>query len=129
MQYAALTGISSYVLKDLQDNHVRTIEIHSPHNFITIHTIEAGDMVFITKTSHSDIKIGTIGLIARVNQRQIAMQRVMQRTEELYEEYETFTARLQLELGGLGRVRRLENVFIGKPCVVEVDTVTYLEAK
>jgi len=129
MQYAALTGISSHVLKDLQDNRIRTIEIHSPHNFFTIYSIEVGDKVFVTKTSHSDIKIGTIGLIARVNQRQIAMQRVMQRTEELYEEYETFTARLQLELGGLGRVRRLENVLIGKPCVIEVDTVTHLEAK
>jgi hypothetical protein len=125
----ALTGISSQVLTDLQNNRIRSIEIHSPHNFFTIHDAETGSLVFLTKISYSDINTGTIGLIARINQRQIAIHRIVQSTDQIYEEYETYAARLQLELRGIGRVRRIEQADIGKPYIVEVDEVNYLEAK
>lgn len=129
MKYMALTGISSQVLTDLQNNRIRSIEIHSPHNFFTIHDAETGSLVFLTKISYSDINTGTIGLIARINQRQIAIHRIVQSTDQIYEEYETYAARLQLELRGIGRVRRIEQADIGKPYIVEVDEVNYLEAK
>jgi len=129
LQYMALTGISSHVFRDLQENRIKTIEIHSPHNFFTIHDAEIGVLVFLTKTSFSDISTGTYGLIARINQKQIAIHRVTQSNDIMYEEYETYAARLQLELYELGRVRKVEQVTIGKPCIVEVDKVTYLEAK
>ncbi|MCK5216686.1 MAG: DUF473 domain-containing protein [Methanosarcinales archaeon] len=129
MKYMALTGISSQVLTDLQNNRIRSIEIHSPHNFFTIHDAKTGSLVFLTKTSYSDINTGTIGLIARINQRQIAIHRLVQSTDQIYEEYETYAARLQLEFRGIGRVRRIEQAAIGKPYIVEVDEVNYLEAK
>ena len=129
LQYMALTGILSSVLRDLQENRIKSIVIHSPHNFFTIHDAEIGALVFLTKTSFTDISTGTYGLIAKINQKQIAIHRVTQSTDVLYEEYETYTARLQLELCGLGRVRKVEQLTIGKPCIVEVDKVTYLEAK
>ena len=129
MQYMAITGILSNVLTELQENRIKSIEIHSPHNFFTIHDAEIGSLVFLTKTSFSDISTGTYGLIARINQKQIAIHRVTQSTDVIYEEYETYAARLQLELYGLGRVRKVEQLTLGKPCIVEVDKVTYLEAK
>ena len=129
MQYMALTGILSNVLRDIQENRIKTIEIHSPHNFFTIHEAEIGSLVFLTNTSFSDISTGTNGLIVKINQIQIAIHRVIQSTDVIYEEYETYAARLQLELCGIGRVRKVEQVAVGKPCIVEVDKVTYLEAK
>ncbi len=68
-------------------------------------------------------------MIARINRRQIAIHRLVQSTDQIYEEYETYAARLQLELRGIGRVRRIEQAVIGKPYIVEVDEVNYLEAK
>ena len=129
MQYIALTGISSQVLRDLQENHIRTIEIRSPHNFYSVYATDVEDLIFLTKTSYSDIRSGTIGLIARITQRQIAIQRIMEKTDMIIEEYELFTARLQLKLQGIGRVRNIGDIMVGKPCIVEVDRVTYLEAK
>ena len=129
MQSIALTGLSSQVLRNLQENHIKTIEIRSPHNFISVNVTNVGDFVFLTRTSISDITNGTIGLIARITQRQIAIQRVMQHTADIFEEYEIFTARLQVELQGMGRVRKVGDIMVGKPCLVEVDRVTYLEAK
>jgi hypothetical protein len=129
MRYVALTGISPYVLKELQDNYIRTIEIRSPHNFLSIQAVESGDLVFLTKSSYDDIKTGTIGTIAGIKERQIAMHRIVHKTEDFFEESETFAARLQLELQGLGRVRRVEQNMLGKPLIVEADKVTYLEAR
>lgn len=129
MQYIALTGILPHVLKELQENYIRTIEIRSPHNFVSVNAMDVGDLIFLTKTSYSDITGGTFGIIARVTQRQIAIHRIMQRTDEISEECETFAARLQLELQGLGRVRKIEKIVVGRPIVVDADRVTYLEGR
>lgn len=129
MQYVAITGISSQVLKELQENQIRTIEIRSPHNFFSVHAAQPGDQVFLTKSSFNDISTGTIGLIARIKERQVAMHRILHRTDEIFEECETFAARLQLELQGLGRVRKVEPSVLGQPFIVEADRVTYLEAR
>lgn len=129
MQYVALTGISSQVLKELQDNRIRTIEIRSPHNFFSVHTTEVGDFVFLTKSSYGDIRTGTLGLIARIKERNISMHRILHRTDEIFEECETFAARLQLELQGIGRVRKSDESALGQPLIVDADRVTYLEAR
>jgi hypothetical protein len=129
MQYIAITGISSQVLKELQDNRVRTIEIRSPHNFFSVHATNPGDMVFLTRSSYDDINTGTIGLLARIRGRQVSMHRILHNSDEIFEECETFAARLQLELEGIGRVRKVEETTLGKPFVVEADKVTYLEAR
>ena len=129
MQYIALTGISSQVLKELQDNRIRTIEVYSPHNFFSVYNTNVGDFIFLTKSSYDDIKVGTIGMLARIKERKITMHRLVHRTDDILEEYETFAARLQLELQGIGRVRTVHEAVMGKPFIVEADSVTYLEAR
>jgi uncharacterized protein len=129
MKYIILTGISSQVLKELQDDRIRTIEIRSPHNFYSVHGSDVGDLVFLTRTSYHDVKAGTLGLVARIKNRQVAMHRITHMTNEVLEECETFSARLQLELKGIGRVRKILEFDIEKPFVVEADEVTYLEGR
>ncbi|MCL7414606.1 MAG: DUF473 domain-containing protein [ANME-2 cluster archaeon] len=129
MQYVAITGISSQVLKDLQENRIRTIEIHSPHNFFSVYSTDVGDLIFLTKSSYDDIKAGTIGMLARIKERQVAMHRLVHRSGEMFEEGETFAARLQLELQGIGRVRTVNKAVMGQPFLVDADSVTYLEAR
>ncbi|MCL7413234.1 MAG: DUF473 domain-containing protein [ANME-2 cluster archaeon] len=129
MQYIALTGISSQVLKELQENKIRTIEIHSPQNFISVYNTEVGDLIFLTKSSYNDINIGTIGLLAMIKERKISMHHFVSRSQEMFEEYETFTARVQLQVKGIARVRMVGVSVIGSPFFVDADSVTYLEAK
>lgn len=129
MKYITLTGISYQVLKELQDNRIRTLEIRSPHNFYSVHGSDVGDLIFLTRTSYQDVKAGTLGLIARIRSRQVAMHRFMHMADEVLEESETFSARLQLELKGLGRVRKIGELVLEKPFIVEADEVTYLEGR
>ena len=129
MKYIILTGISSQVLKELQDDRIRTLEIRSPHNFYSVHGSDVGDLVFLTRTSYHDVKAGTLGLIARIKNKQVAMHRIMHMTNEVLEECETFSARLQLELKGIGRVRKIGEFVLEKAFVVEADEVTYLEGR
>ncbi|MDF1557272.1 MAG: DUF473 domain-containing protein [ANME-2 cluster archaeon] len=129
MQYVVLTGISSRVLKDLQENRIRTIEIRSPHNFFSVYNTEVGDLIFLTKSSYDDIRTGTIGMLARIKERQVAMHRLVHRTDEMFEECETFAARLQLELQGIGRVHTVNKAVMGQPFLLDADSVTYLEAR
>lgn len=129
MKYIALTGISSQVLKELQDNRIRTLEIRSPHNFYSVHGSDVGDLVLLTRTSYNDVRAGTIGMIARIREKQVAIHHLMQITEDVFEECETFSTRLQLELKSIGRVRKVEENVLGKPFIVEADEVTYLEAR
>ncbi|HUW68306.1 MAG TPA: DUF473 domain-containing protein [Candidatus Nanoarchaeia archaeon] len=129
MQYIAITGISSQVLKELQDNRVRTIEIRSPHNFFSVNTTNPGDIIFLTRSSYDDINAGTIGLLAMIKGKQVFIHRILHKSDEIFEECETFAARLQLELDGIGRVRKVEETTLGKPLEVDADKVTYLEAR
>ncbi|MBW6517763.1 MAG: DUF473 domain-containing protein [ANME-2 cluster archaeon] len=129
MQYIALTGISSQVLKELQENCIRTIEIHSPHNFLSVYHTEVGDLLFLTKSSYNDIKTGTIGILAKIKERHISMHRFVSRSQEMFEECETFAARIQLQLQGIARVRTVGDAVMGSPFFVDADSVTYLEAK
>lgn len=129
MKYITLTGISSQVLKELQDNRIRTLEIRSPHNFYSVHDTDVGDFVLLTRISYNDVKTGTIGMIARIRKKQVAIHHLMQITEDVFEECETFSTRLQLELKGLGRVRRVEENALGRPFLVEADEVRYLEGR
>ncbi len=129
MKYITLTGISSQVLKELQDNRIRTLEIRTPHNFYSVHGCDVGDLVLLTRTSYNDVRAGTIGMIAIIRQKQVAIHHLMQMTEDVFEECETFSMRLQFELKSIGRVRKVEENVLGKPFIVEADEVTYLEAR
>ena len=129
MKYIVLSGISPYVLKDLEQNKIKTIEIRSPHNFLSAIETNVGDVIFLTPTSLDDIRPGTIGIIASIREKQVAMHRLIQKTEEFYEEAELQMARLQLEIKGHARVRRATCRAIGEATLVDADEVQFFEGR
>ena len=129
MRYVVLSGISQQVLRSLETNKVKTIEIRSPHNFLSALETNVGDMIFLTSTSLEDVRPGTTGIIAKINEKQIAMHRMVQRTEDFYEEAEVQIARLQLQMKGHARVRRAECCALGEATVVDADEMKFFEGR
>ena len=129
MRYVVLSGISQQVLRSLETNKVKTIEIRSPHNFLSALETNIGDMIFLTSTSLQDVRPGTIGIIAKINEKQISMHRMVQRTEDIYEEAEVQMARLQLQMKGHARVRRAECCALGEATVVDADEMKFFEGR
>ncbi len=129
MRHVVLSGISPGVLQELEHEKIKTIEIRSPHNFLSVLETDVGDVIFLTSTSLGDLRPGTVGVIARIREKQITMHRVVQRTEMFYEEAEVQMARLQLEMRGHARVRRAECCALGEATVVEADEVLFFEGR
>lgn len=129
MRHIVLSGISQHILTELEHDKVKTIEIRSPHNFLSILETDVGDVIFLTPTSLEDVRPGTTGVIAKIREKQISMQRVIQRTEVFYEEAEVQLARLQLEIKGHARVRRAECCTLGEATVVDADEVLFFEGR
>jgi hypothetical protein len=129
MIYVALTGIARHVMKELLAARVRTVEIRSPNNFMTLLNTKPGDTIFLTEASAPDILLGTNGLIASVMGIQTITHRVIQSNEGYHEEREAQAARVQLQLAGVGRVRKVTSFEIGSPLEVEVDQVRYCDAR
>lgn len=128
MIYVALTGIARHVMKELLAARVRTVEIRSPNNFVALLNAKPGDKIFLTESSAPDILLGTNGLIANVLEIQMITHRVIQSSEDYYEEREAQAARVQLQLAGVGRVRRVASFEMGEPLELEVDRVKYCDA-
>ena len=128
MIYVALTGIARHVMKELLAARVRTVEIRSPNNFVALLNSKPGDKIFLTESSAPDILPGTNGLIARVMGIQMITHRVIQSSEDYYEEREAQAARVQLQFAGVGRVRRVASFEVGEPMELEVDQVKYCDA-
>ena len=128
MIYVALTGIARHVMKELLAARVRTVEIRSPNNFVALLNAKPGDKIFLTESSAPDILLGTNGLIASVMGIQMITHRVIQSSEDYYEEIEAQAARVQLQLAGVGRVRRVASFEVGEPLELEVDQVKYCDA-
>ncbi len=129
MRYIVLSGISPHVLRDLEHNMIKTIEIRSPHNFLSALEINVGEVIFLTSTSLDDVRPGTIGVIARIREKQVSMHRMIQKTEEFFEEAEVQMARIQLEIKGHARVRRAICCTIGEATVVDADEVMFFEGR
>jgi hypothetical protein len=129
MRYVVLSGISQQVLRSLETNKVKTIEIRSPHNFLSTLETNVGDVIFLTSTSLQDVRPGTTGIIAKINEKQISMHRMVQRTEDFYEEAEVQMARIQLQMKGHARVRRAECCAIGEATVVDADEMKFFEGR
>jgi hypothetical protein len=129
MNYIALTGLSRHVIKELTAAKVRTVEIRSPNNFFALQSVQPGDRVFLTEASASDIVPGTAGLIAGIRAVQTITHRTIQSGEDYYEEREAQAARAQLQLMGVGRVRKITNFEPGTPLMLEVDDVRYCDAR
>jgi hypothetical protein len=128
MIYVALTGIARHVIKELLAARVRTVEIRSPNNFVALLNAKPGDKIFLTESSAPDILLGTNGLIASVMGIQMITHRVIQSSEDYYEEREAQAARVQLQLVCVGRVRRVTSFEVGEPLMLEVDQVKYCDA-
>ena len=129
MIYIALTGLARHVIKELTAAKVRTMEIRSPNNFFALQAVQPGDRIFLTEASASDIVPGTAGLIAVVRALQIITHRTIQSSEDYYEERESQAARVQLQLMGVGRVRKITNFEPGTPLMLDVDDVKYCDAR
>ena len=79
---------------------VKTLEIRSPNNFVSLLHANPGDKIFITESSAQDIVSGTNGLIAGIREIQLITHRVIQSSDDYYEEREAQAARAQLQLIG-----------------------------
>src|SRR3990172_2656056 len=129
MKYIVLSGISPDVIKKLEQDKIKTIEIKSPHNFLSAIETNLGDIIFLTTTSQDDIRAGTPGVIAKIIEKQVSMHRMIQKTEDFYEEAEVQMARLQLEMKGHARVRRTQCCVIGEATIVDADEVLFFEGR
>jgi len=129
MIYVALAGIARHVMKELLVARVRTVEIRSPNNFMALLNTKPGDKIFLTKSSAPDILLGTNGLIASVMGIHMITHRTIQSNEDYYEEREAQAARVQLQLAGVGRVRRVSSFKVGELLELEVDQVGYCDAR
>ncbi len=129
MQYIVLSGISLKFLNELEHNKIKTIEIRSPHNFLSAMEANAGDVIFLTSTSLQDVRPGTTGITAKIREKQISMHRIVQRNEVFHEEAEAQLARLQLEMKGHARVRRATCCAIGEATTVDADEILFFEGR
>ncbi|GFO96963.1 hypothetical protein ig2599ANME_1159 [groundwater metagenome] len=129
MKYIVLSGISQMALRNLEQNKIKTIEIRSPHNFLSALETDAGDVIFLTTTSMEDVWTGTTGIIAKILEKQVSMHRIVHQTDELFEEAEVQMARLKLELKGHARVRRSICCKMGEAVVVDADEVQFFEGR
>ena len=129
MIYVALTGIARHVMKELLAARVRTVEIRSPNNFFALLSVQPGDKIFLCESSTPDIVPGTNGLITGIKALEIITHRTVQSNEDYYEEREAQAARAQLQLQGLGRVRKIASFGPGTPLTLDVDEVRYCDAR
>ncbi|VVB68897.1 Uncharacterised protein [uncultured archaeon] len=129
MIYVALTGLARHMMRELLAARVRTVEIRSPNNFFTLLKVQPGDKIFLTESSAPDIVPGTNGLIASVRGLQTITHRTIQSSEDYYEEREAQAARVQLQMVGAGRVRKITSFEPGSPLALDVDEVRYCDAR
>lgn len=129
MQYVVLSGISPLALRNLEHNKIKTIEVRSPHNFLSALQTNIGDVIFLTSTSLTDVRSGTTGILAKIREKQVSMHRMIQNTEEFYEEAEIQMARLQLEMKGHARVRRSICCTVGEAALVDADEMRFFEGR
>ncbi|MDD1755127.1 MAG: DUF473 domain-containing protein [Methanothrix sp.] len=129
MIYVTLSGLARHVMKELLAARVRTVEIRSPNNFFALLNIQPGDRIFLTEASAPDIVPGTSGLIASIRALQIITHRTVQSNQDYYEESEAQAARAQLQLVGVGRVRKITSFEPGTPLTLDVDEVKYCDAR
>lgn len=129
MEYIALTGIADSLIEILKKNHLRTLEIRSPQNFVGVLGLNAGDSVLLTSTSLQDLTNGTPGLIAKVVQKQISVHSIVSSNDFYIEEREAMSARIQLQCRCMARVRDVISNELGKPVRVDAREVSCYEAR
>lgn len=129
MKLAVLTGLSRESIEDLLKHHIRTFEIRSAHNLIIFSTIKPTDQIFITEAVPPDLTPGLCGHIVTVRGIDIHMNRVSFSTPLNYEERETMSARVQLMVHAIGKVRDVYPVEPYKPIYVEAIEIKHCDAR
>ncbi|HYB59159.1 MAG TPA: DUF473 domain-containing protein [Candidatus Acidoferrales bacterium] len=130
MRHLALTGISKDRIDDLVRKRVRTFELRSAHNIPIVFEARVGDEVFVTDASRHDLSVGTTGVLARVRDKTVSMQKVSHRIGDFYEEREVMAARIQLELREhTCRLRAIEDEGPGKLVTVDTAEVCHYEGR
>jgi len=130
MRHLALTGISKESIDDLMKKRIRTFELRSAHNIPAVLDARVGEEVFVTDTSRHDLEIGTTGILARVRDKEVSMQKVSHRIGDFYEEREIMSARVQLELRERTcRLRGIEDEGPGRALAVETAEVCHFEGR
>jgi len=130
MRHLALTGISKESIDDLMRKRIRTFELRSAHNIPAVLDVRVGEEVFVTDTSRHDLELGTTGILARVRDKEVSMQKVSHRIGDFYEEREIMSARVQLELRERTcRLRGIEDEGPGRALAVETAEVCHFEGR
>ncbi len=129
MKCLVLTGISRRIIEDLIRRVVRTIELRSAHNIATALKADIGDYVFLTSTRTFDVDKGTLGIIAKIKEKEVHTHSLVFASESLIQESEMTVIRLKLDIKGAGRVLRVYNMGILDSTEAEVIEVSYFDAR
>ena len=123
MKCAALTSISPDLIRDLKTGRIRTIELQSTHNIITIQGVEPGPEthIFLTSTNIEDLSPGDAGICVYVLAINITMKRIVEFSHpSYYEERERLSARVQVKHCASSVIKEVFYEGICKPVAVEV---------
>jgi hypothetical protein len=123
MRYAALTGISPEVIKDLRVGKPRTIELQSTHNIISIASVKPGpdSHIFMTSVDLEDVDPGDQGICVIVLATSVSMKRMVEFSQgRYYEERERISARIQVKYCASSVVKQVFREGFFGPTTVEV---------
>jgi uncharacterized protein len=123
MKCPALTSISPDLIRDLKTGHLRTIELQSTHNIITVEGVVPGTdtHIFLTSTNIEDLSQGDAGICVYVLSVNITMKRIVEFSHSsYYEERERLSARLQVKFCAGSTVKTVYYKGLCKPVAVEV---------
>jgi hypothetical protein len=125
----ALTGLNHESIQDLLKHQIRTFEIRSAHNLIIFSQVRPGDYIFITDAVPPDVIPGHCGHIVQVRGVDVHMNRVTFSTPLNYEERETMSARVQLTVHAIGKVKDVFPVEPYKPIYVDAIEIKHCDAR
>ena len=110
-------------------HQIRTFEIRSAHNLVIFSQVKPGDYVFVTDAVPPDMIPGLCGHIVQVRGVDVHMNRVMMSTPLNYEERETMSARVQLMMHAIGKVKDVFPVEPYKPIYVDAIEIKQCDAR
>ena len=129
MKLATLTGLSHESIQDLLKHQIRTFEIRSAHNLVIFSLVKPGDYVFVTDAVPPDVVPGLCGHIVQVRGVDVHMNRMTLSTPLNYEERETMSARVQLMVHAIGKVKDVFPVEPYKPIYVDALEIKHCDAR
>ncbi|MFA7303296.1 MAG: DUF473 domain-containing protein [Methanoregula sp.] len=123
MKCAALTGISPELIRDLKAGKLRTIELQSTHNIVTVARVEPSPdaHLFMTSIDLEDLSPGDTGICVFLLASSISMKRMAEFSYGMYyEERERMSARIQVKYCASSVVKEVFHEALCSPTFVEV---------